>query len=76
MVKYMNGYVHIQECAPEKKLLAAIPPLSKYAQVVFHLPPKIRGQIEKRTGIAKQLDEIDPEGKPTGKVLGYFFWKG
>lgn len=76
MVRYRNGFVHMQECAPETKLMTEIPPLSNAARLVYKLPPKLRALIEKRTGEVKELQEIDKEGKPTGVVLGHFFWKG
>lgn len=76
MVRYRNGFVHMQECAPDTKLMTEIPPLSKVARLVYKLPVKLRALIEKRTGEVKELQEIDKEGKPTGLVLGYFFWKG
>jgi len=76
MIRYRGGFVHLTECAPGTKLLAEIPPLSNGAKIVFKLPAKLRAFIEKRTGVAKELQEIDEEGKPTGKILGHFFWKG
>ena len=76
MVRYRNGYVHIIECAPETKLLTEAPKFSRVAKHVYKLPAKVRALIEKKTGQAKQLQEIDSEGVQTGNVLGYFFWKG
>jgi hypothetical protein len=76
MIKYRNGFVHISDCSPGTKLLTEIPPLSNVAKVIFKLPVKLRTFIEKRTGAVKELQEIDEEGKPTGKILGHFFWKG
>lgn len=76
MTRYRNGYVHMNDCMPGTKLLTEIPKLNKTAAVVYRMPPKIRKVLEKKTGVAKQLQEIDAEGNQTGKVLGYFFWKG
>ena len=76
MVKYRNGFVHLDDCAPGKKLLTDIPPFSNVAKVIYKLPAKLRSFIEKHMGATKELQEIDAEGKYTGKVLGYFFWKG
>jgi len=76
MVKYRNGYVHLYDCKPGTKLLTEIPPLSKIAGIVFKLPARLRTYLEKHMGAVKELQEIDQEGKNTGKVLGYFFWKG
>jgi hypothetical protein len=76
MVTYRNGYVHLKECSPETKLLTEIPPLSRLAKIVYHSPAKIRKYLESHMGAVKELQEIDQEGKQTGVVLGYFFWKG
>jgi len=75
MVKYMNGFVHLEDCAPGTRLLAEPPKFSKLARVVFGLPERVRKAIEKRAGRAQRVDEIDANGKETGKVLGYFFLK-
>lgn len=75
MIRYRNGFVHMQECKPGTKLLTELPPLSNFARFVFKLPAKLRAFIEKRTGVSKELQEIDEEGKSTGKILGHFFWK-
>ena len=76
MIPYRNGFVHSYDCAPGTKLLTEIPPFSKFARIVYFINPKLRKHVEKYTGLAKELQEIDAEGKQTGKVLGYFFWKG
>lgn len=76
MIKYRNGFVHISDCSPGTKLLTEIPPLSNAAKIIYKLPVKLRTFIEKRTGAVKELQEIDEEGKATGKILGHFFWKG
>lgn len=76
MVRYRSGYICLKECSPGTKLMTEIPPLSKRAKFIFNLPVKIRNIIEKRTGVAKELHEIDKDGKDTGVVLGHFFWKG
>ena len=76
MVQYMNGYIHLIDCQPETKLMAEPPKFSKIAQIVYNLPERVRKYIEPRTGAAKEVQEIDPNGKPTGKVLGHFFYKG
>lgn len=75
MVRFNNGYVHLKECSPETKLITEPPKFDIVAQIVYKMPTKIRAMIEKRTGAAKQVDEIDAQGKPTGKTLGYFFYK-
>jgi len=76
MTKYRDGFVHLNECSPGTKLLTEIPPLSNVAKFIFKFPDRLRTFVEKRTGAVKELQEIDKEGKPTGKILGHFFWKG
>lgn len=75
MVRYMNGFVHLQDCMPGTKLLALPPAFSKLAEYVYKLPVRVRAAVENRTGKAQRVDEIDAEGQETGKVLGYFFLK-
>lgn len=76
MVRYRGGFVHLHDCLPGTKLLAEPPRFSKMARAVFGMPAWMRGGVEKRLGKAQQVKEIDPQGKETGRVLGYFFWKG
>lgn len=76
MVMSGTGFVHLVECKPDLKLLNEPPPVSERARFVFHLPEKVRKLFEKYTGEAKELHEIDERGNDTGKVLGYFFYKG
>jgi hypothetical protein len=76
MVRYRAGFVCLEECSPGTKLMTELPPLRKSAKVIFGLPPKIRHLVEKYTGPVQELQEINAEGKQTGQVVGYFFWKG
>ena len=75
MVAYMNGYIHLHDCAPGTHLITTPPKYSRFAKVVFGLHPRLRDKIEKRTGKAQRVDEIDPNGNETGRVIGYFFQK-
>lgn len=76
MVRYRNSYVHLENCAPETRLLQEIPKFSFLAALVYKIHPRARGLVERVTGRADQVLEIDEFGNKTGKVLGYFFWKG
>lgn len=75
MVRYHNGFVHLAECSPETKLLQEAPKFSLLANLIFKLHPRVRGLVERVTGRADQVFEIDSDGHTTGKILGYFFWK-
>jgi hypothetical protein len=75
MVRYRNGFVHLADCNPGTRLLQEVPTFSLFAKVVHNLNPKVRGLIERLTGRADQVLEIDEKGDKTGKVLGYFFYK-
>lgn len=75
MVQYMNGFVHLTDCNPNTRLLPQIPNFNILAGVVFRMPTGLRAGIEKVFGHAQAVEEIDQEGKKTGKVLGYFFMK-
>lgn len=75
MVRYRNSYVHLTNCAPETKLLQEIPEFSRLAGLVYKVNPRVRGMIERFTGRADEVLEIDDAGNKTGKVLGYFFYR-
>lgn len=75
MVRYRNSFIHAEECNPEVKFLQEEPKYSLLAKLVFGLPESIRKRVEKVTGRADQVLDMDNQGVRTGKVLGYFFWK-
>lgn len=75
MVACMNGFIHAFDCSPGTVVLSSEPKYDKWAKQVFNLPSKIRKVIEKKMGEVKEIKEIDVDGKETGKILGYFFYK-
>lgn len=75
MVKYLNGYIHLKDCAPGVRLLTEVPKYSRTAKFVFKLPEKLRGVVEKHTGVVQMVHELTPEGQETGQIQGYFFKK-
>lgn len=75
MVRYNNSTIHLIDCRPEVQLAAALPEFSRFSKFVFSLPPNIKAIIQKFTGIAKEVKEVDGHGVETGKILGYFFYK-
>lgn len=75
MVACMNGFIHVHDCAPGTVVLSSEPKYDKWAEKVYKLPAKVRKMIEKKMGEVKRIDEIDAQGKETGKILGYFFYK-
>lgn len=77
MVQFNQGFIHLHECMPGTQVLAEPPKnFSPLAGLIYQLPAGLRKVIEKRTGAVKRVDEIDLHGKPTGKTLGYIFYKG
>lgn len=76
MVRYMNGFIHLEDCDPQTKFMTEPPKFNKLAGIVFGLPETLRKIVEKQTGEAKQVQEMDSLGSPTGNVLGYLFDKG
>lgn len=74
-VRHQNSFIHLDDCMPGTKVLAVMPEFSKFAEITYRLPEPVKKLIQKVKGRASALDEIDQEGKKTGKVLGYFFWK-
>lgn len=75
MVRYRNSFVHTTDCNPEARLLQEVPDNNRVAEFVYKLPAWIKPHIEKLTGKADCVFEIDNEGKKTGVVLAYLFWK-
>lgn len=73
MVRYMNGFVHVEECAPEISLLTEIPEFSRTAKIIYNLPERIRTLLEKLTGQTQKVHGLDPDGKETEEIIGYFF---
>lgn len=76
MVRYRDSYVHLANCAPGVQLLQDMPKFNKLARLVYATPKKMRGLVERVTGRADQVLEIDEKGEKTGKVVGYFFRRG
>lgn len=77
MVPFNQGYIHLIDCAPGTKLLAEPPKsYSPAASLIYRLPAWLRKPIERRTGLARKVEEIDPQGQPTGRTLGYVFHRG
>lgn len=75
MVQCGDGFVHITDCQPGTKVLSEIPPLSRWAKLVYRMPAFLRSFVEKRTGAAKEIRQVDPSGKETGQIVGYIFAK-
>lgn len=75
MVRFNESFVHLVDCMPGTRLLTEIPEFSAFAKFIFKMPTPIRSAFEKRRGKIQYVKEIDSEGKETGKVLGYFFWR-
>lgn len=77
MVPYMNGYIHLEDCAPETNLLKSQPDFQRTADWAFHLPKSLRTQFCKLIDRwPQEVREIDATGKETGKIIGYFWMKG
>lgn len=68
MIPWHGGFVHLHDCDPDTKLLTNPPKFSKWAALRYHIP-FLRGN-------AQAVKEITPDGKETGRVLGYTFYNG
>jgi len=73
MVKFMNGFVHLVECAPDVNLIADPPKNSKVAKRIYGFPKRLRAIIEKFTGVVNIVKVVDPLGNETGEIQSYFF---
>jgi hypothetical protein len=76
LVPYMKGFIHLIDCKPDTNLLRTTPEFSRAAEWVFKLPVGLRARVCRVTGYPQQVREIDPDGKETGKIIGYFFLRG
>ena len=74
MVRYGKGFVHVENCNPERRLLAEPPIYSEWARRVYNMPKMLRECFQWiiRKPIV-EVNEVDETGKETGKVLGYYF---
>lgn len=73
MVAYGRGFVHTENCNPERRLLTSVPVYSEWARRVYNMPKRLNAIIQKFTGPVIQVHEVDEFGKETGNVLGYYF---
>lgn len=73
MAKFGNGFVHINNCNPGRRMLANPPTYSDWARRVYNMPESLRGVIEKFTGKTQMVYEVDQNGQETGVIAGYFF---
>lgn len=75
MVRFQNAFIHIKDCAPGVATLTEAPKFSKLARLFYNPPARIKLMMEKLFGRSMAVDEVTPDGKRTGRVLGYFFMK-
>jgi len=76
MVHFQNAFVHLEDCMPGVAVMNEAPQFSRLASFVFKMKDgKLKNIIEKRTGAAKSVEEVEPNGKRTGRTLGYFFYR-
>lgn len=75
MVRFQGAFIHAVDCKPGMALMTETPTLTPWARWIYHLPDFAKRPIEKRIGRASPLELIDQEGKKTGEVAGYFFYK-
>lgn len=73
MRRFGSGWVHIEDCAPNVRLLPQVPDSSRTARMIYGLPEKLRNQVEKMTGKVQIVMELGSDGQETGKVMSYFF---
>ena len=77
VVRWQNAYVHVHDCAPDIKTLSSEPKFSNFAKMVYNLSDGLfKRTIQRYMGRAVTVDEVTPDGKRTGVILGYFFHKG
>ena len=76
MVHFQNAFIHVENCMPGVAVMNERPKFSRFASFVFNMKDGIlKTLIEKQTGVARSVEEVEPSGKRTGVTLGYFFYK-
>ena len=76
MVMFQNSYIHTHDCKPGVMTMTNPPKYSNFAALTYKLQNKfLKSNIERFTGRAMPVEEIDTKGNKTGVILGYFFWK-
>jgi len=74
MVKWNDAFIHVPDCKPEVKTLLEPPTYSKLARYIHNMRDgKIKGFSQRVFGRTVAVEEVTPDGKLTGRVLGYFF---
>lgn len=74
MVRFRNSFVHVENCSPDKVLVMEPPKSSRLARIVYNLPTRLKSIVEKFTGRADVVKEVDEHGALTGVILSYIFW--
>jgi hypothetical protein len=75
MIHSRNAFTHLEDCMPGVAVMNEAPKFSRFASFVYKMNDGIlKTLIEKRTGEAKPVEEVEPSGKRTGVTLGYFFY--
>jgi len=74
MVKWNDAFIHTPDCKPEVRTLLEPPMYSQWARLVYNMHDgKIKDLIQQALGRAAVVEEVTPDGKVTGVVMGYFF---
>lgn len=73
MVRYGNGFIHLEDCLPGTTL---VPPeavqFSKWAERVYKMKPVwLKKWLEERYGHSQEVRDVNNDGK----ILGYTFQK-
>lgn len=68
-----NAFVHVHDCSPGVTAMNEPPKMSKAAGIIYNFPPVLRRIAEAAWGKTMKVDEVTPDGKRTGVVLGHFF---
>jgi hypothetical protein len=77
MVSYHGQYIHLKDCKPGTLVMAPDAyEFSARAERVFHMKDGWWKNLQiKRYGKPEPVNEVDPGGQKTGKILGYVFMK-
>ena len=75
MVLWHNAFLHIPDCDPTIRTPIEPPAFSKLAEWTYKRKGVVRSLLEKWYGKVMAVEEVMPDGKLTGTILGYYFQK-
>lgn len=74
LVHFNDAFIHTHNCKPGVLTFSDPPKFSRLASLIHKGPAWIK-RISARLGKTMAVEEVLPDGKKTGKILGYVFYQ-